>query len=57
MNLNNLIALASGGMAMTLECSVWGELSFEQLLGVNFLTFETLLESGLKVPFVNRYAL
>ncbi len=56
-NLNNLIALASGGLAMTLECSVWGELSFEQLLDVNFLTFETLLESGLKVPFVNRHAL
>lgn len=56
-NLNNLIALASGGLAMTLECSVWAGLSFEQLLDVNFLTFETLLESGLKTPFVNRHML
>ena len=56
-NLNNLIPLASGGMALTLECSVWAGLPFEQLLDVNFLTLEKLLESGLQKPFVNRHAL
>ncbi len=53
-NLNNLVSLASGALALTLECSVWGGLSFEQLLDVNFVTFETLLESGLDDPFVVR---
>lgn len=47
MNLNNLFTLASGALALTLECTVSGGLSFEQMLDVNFVTFETLLESGL----------
>ncbi|MBS1371338.1 MAG: hypothetical protein HPZ91_15430 [Lentisphaeria bacterium] len=53
-NLNNLFSLASGALALTLECTVSHGLSFEQLLDVNFVTFETLLESGLADPFVNR---
>lgn len=56
-NLNNLFTLASGALALTLECTVSGGLSFEQMLDVNFVTFETLLESGLADPFVKRETL
>ncbi len=53
-NLNNLFSLASGALALTLECTVWNNLSFEQMLDVNFVTLETMLESGLTDPFVDR---
>lgn len=56
-NLNNLFVLASGALALTLECTVWHGLSFEQILDTNFITLETLLESGLQDPFVDRKAL
>ena len=57
MNLNNLFTLGSGALELTLECTVSGGLSFEQMLDVNFVTFETLLESGLADPFVKRETL
>lgn len=56
-NLNNLFTLASGALALTLECTVFNGLSFEQILDVNFITFEKLLESGIADPFVKRETL
>ena len=40
-----------------MSSTVSGGLSFEQMLDVNFVTFETLLESGLADPFVKRETL
>lgn len=53
-NLNTLIPLASGGSAMTLECCVSLDYSFEQLMDTNFVTLEAILESGLKKPLADR---
>jgi len=53
-NLNTLMTLASGALVMTLECCVSLRFSFEELMQANFITLETLLESGLADPFVDR---
>ncbi len=53
-NLNTVMTLASGALAMTLECCVSLHFSFEELMAPNFIALETLLESGLNDPFVDR---
>ena len=53
-NLNALIPLVSGGNAMTLECCVSGNYSFEELMDANFVTLEAILESGLRKPLSSR---
>lgn len=53
-NLNTLITLASGALAMTLECCVSLRFDFAELMEPNFIALETLLESGLADPFVDR---
>ncbi len=53
-NLNTLIPLVSGGTAMTLECCVSLDYTFEQMMDANFVALETLLESGLRKPLADR---
>lgn len=53
-NLNTLVTLASGALAMTLECSVTKHATFDGLMEANFVALEALLESALTDPFVQR---
>ena len=53
-NLNELLTLASGALCLTLECSVWSGLSFDQLLEVNYVTVEKLLKDGQREPLAMR---
>ena len=66
-NLNNLLALASGALALTLECSVSYDrpdkpggkkptrtYSFSELVDVTWVALGAFLEDGLERPFVNR---
>lgn len=53
-NLNTLITLASGALALTLECCVSLEYTFDEMAEPNFIALETLLQDGLEKPFVDR---
>lgn len=67
-NLNSMFALASGALALTLECSVsydrpdkpqansspTRKYAFDELLDVTYVTLKAYLASGLDSPFVNR---
>lgn len=61
-NLNTLAMMASGALALTLECTVSGDrpkeptrlYSFEQLMEPNFIMLRVLLKDGLEKPFVDR---
>ena len=52
-NIDNLIPLTCGGLALTLECNVYGP-DFDTLVEPNFVALETLLREGLRKPFVDR---
>ena len=56
-NLNTMMTFASGAFAQTLECSVWYNFEFEQLIEPNFIALKIMLEDGLKKPFCDREAL
>lgn len=68
-NLNNLFALASGALALTLECTVSYDAprnrpgsksvpkrlyTFDELVDVTWVTLRGFLEEGLRQPFVDR---
>lgn len=67
-NLNNVFALASGALPLTLECTVSYDrpdkpqanmrptrtYSFDELLEVTYVTIKAFLEAGLEKPFVVR---
>lgn len=67
-NLNNMFALASGALALTLECTVsydrpdkpqanfvpTKKYTFDELLDVTYVTLKAYLAAGLEKPFVNR---
>lgn len=67
-NLNSMFALASGALALTLECSVsydrpdkpqansspTRKYTFDELVDVTYVTLKAYLASGLDSPFVNR---
>ena len=69
-NLNNVFALASGALPLTLECTVSYDrpdkpqanmrptrtYSFDELLEVTYVTIKAFLEAGLEKPFVVRGA-
>lgn len=67
-NINNMFALASGALTLTLECSVSYDCpdkpqsnlrpakkySFDELLDVTCVTLKAYMAAGLENPFVNR---
>ncbi len=69
-NLNNALALASGALPLTLECSVSYDrpdkpqskarptrtYSFDEMLDVTYVTLKAFFEAGLERPFVVRGA-
>lgn len=62
LNLNTLAALSSGALALTLECTVSYDrpvdptrtYSFDEMLEPTLIMLRTLMEDGLKKPFVDR---
>lgn len=55
-NLNNAIALASGGLALTTEYPVVEAFSFEQMVEMFYVTVGCCLRHGLDEPFAPREA-
>ncbi|MGE4563244.1 MAG: M14 family zinc carboxypeptidase [Victivallaceae bacterium] len=55
-NFNTLIPLTSGGMAITLECPVAQNFSFDDFVDINLLTLEAALKTGTERPFFDRQA-
>ena len=67
-NLNTMFSLASGALALTLECTVSYDrpdrpgaknkparlYSFEEMVDVTYVTLQEFLASGLEQPFLNR---
>ena len=67
-NLNTMLSLASGALALTLECTVSYDrpdrpgaknkparlYSFEEMVDVTYVTLQEFLASGLEQPFLNR---
>lgn len=64
-NLNTMAMLASGALALTLECCVSADYppqkpcnyTFEEMMEPNFIMLKVLLADGLKNPFADRAAL
>ena len=64
-NLNTMATLASGALALTLECCVSADYppqkpcdyTFEEMMEPNFIMLKILLADGLKEPFADRAAL
>lgn len=64
-NLNTMATLASGALALTLECCVSAnyppqkpcDYTFEEMMEPNFIMLKRLLADGLKEPFADRAAL
>jgi hypothetical protein len=64
-NLNTMAMLASGALALTLECSVSADYppqkpcnyTFDEMMEPNFIMLKVLLADGLKEPFADRAAL
>jgi hypothetical protein len=64
-NLNTMATLASGALALTLECCVSADYppqkpcdyTFEEMMEPNFIMLKVLLADGLKEPFADRAAL
>ena len=54
LNFNTVASLTSGALALTLECSVSLNFSFEELMKPNFVMLKTILEDGFDKPFVDR---
>ena len=53
-NLNTMATLASGALALTLECSVSRHFTFEELIEPNFIMLKRVLKSGLEKPLCDR---
>jgi hypothetical protein len=54
LNLNVGCAMASGGLAITVEQPAIKEWTFEEMLQTFYVVVETFLENGLKEPFSPR---